>query len=109
MANPATLLRQLTHFATVDPTISLPMMMALTTIAVEFERTSERWVHQSVLRDTMPVSPASVSRAITYWSKHHDGKGYVSTTQDSQDRRLSLLSLTPSGSLFVQGLFTQEE
>jgi len=109
MSQPTTLLAQLTHFATVDPTISMPMIMALTIMAKEIDETGARWVPQSVLRDSMPVTPASVSRAITYWSKHHDGKGFITTAQDPQDRRLSLLSLTPSGNMFVQGLFSQKE
>jgi len=109
MSHSTTLLRQLTHFATVDPTISLPMMMTLTVMAEEIDRTGERWVRQEYIRDNMPVSSASVSRAVTYWSKHHDGKGFITTTQDPQDRRLSLLSFTPSGNMFVQGLFSRQE
>lgn len=109
MSNPTTLLDQLTHFATVDPTISLPMMMTLTMLAKELEDSGEKWTHQSLIRDNMPVTPASVSRAITYWSKHHGGKGFITTAQDPQDRRLSLLSLTASGNMFVRGLFSQQE
>lgn len=109
MLRSSTLLTQMNIFATVDATISMPMILALTTMANEIDKTGERWVPQSVLRDSMPVTPASVSRAITYWSRHHNGKGFVTTAQDPQDRRLSLLSFTPAGNMFVQGLFSQKE
>ena len=96
---------QMTHFATVDPLMSLPSIMALAVIADELSATGEQWLHQSTVREALPVTPASVSRALTYWSQHNDGKGLLKFAQDPQDRRQSLISLTPSGSLFVRGLF----
>lgn len=105
-----TLRRQLATFATIDYRISLPSMMAIVETAYLMARDETNTARQSDLVDTLPITHASVSRAVTYWSQHSAsgvvGKGFIQTSQNLDNRRFTDLRFTPKGGMFVRSLFS---
>lgn len=108
-----TLRRQLATFSTIDPKISNVSMQAMVEVAYIMAEQDTNTVKQSSLVDALPVTHASVSRAVTYWSDHKyqgsTGHGLLQTSQDPENRRFTLLRLSPRGSMFVRSLFSSGE
>lgn len=105
-----TLRRQLTQFATVDYRMSLPSMMAIIEAAYIMARDNTNTAPQSALVEALPITHASVSRSVTYWSQHTSGgvvgKGFINTSQNVENRRHTDLRFTPKGGMFVRSLFS---
>jgi len=105
-----TLRRQLTTFATVDYRMSLPSMMAIIEVAYVMANENTNTAPQSALVKALPITHASVSRSVTYWSQHTSGgvvgKGFINTSQNIDNRRNTDLRFTPKGGMFVRTLFS---
>ena len=100
-----TLRRQLATFATVEYRMSLPSMMAIVEAAYVMARDDTNTAGQRELVETLPITHASVSRAVTYWSQHSasgvTGKGFIHTSQNLDNRRFTDLRFSPKGAMFV--------
>lgn len=105
----ATLMQKLSVFATVDPLMSLPQVLTLVRVLELLAVSDDRWVHQRDVASGMPVTPPSVSRGLTYWSKFGDREHhFLELSQDPQDRRQGIVSLTPRGVAFAKTLFSNK-
>tara|TARA_E500000178_G_C16928905_1_gene710771 strand:+ start:337 stop:693 length:357 start_codon:yes stop_codon:yes gene_type:complete len=113
LANIETLRRQLATFSTIDPTMSIVSMQTLTEVLWRMAEDDTNIVKQADVVHELPVTHASVSRAVTYWSEHKlngkDGKGFLLTSQDPENRRYTLLRLSGRGSMFSRSLFVPRE
>lgn len=106
-----TLRQQLAVFASQDPRMSLPSMMAIVEAAYLMARDGTNTAPQSEIVAELPITHASVSRAVTYWSTHSThsvvGKGLIQTSQNLENRKFTDLRFTSKGAMFVRSLFSQ--
>ena len=106
----AALMQKLSAFATVDPLMSLPQVLTLVRVLELLADSDDRWVHQRDVASGVPVTPPSVSRGLTYWSKFGDREHhFLELSQDPQDRRQGIVSLTPRGMAFAKTLFPDKQ
>jgi DNA-binding MarR family transcriptional regulator len=99
---------QLNAFAVADPYMSLPQVLTFVRLVELLMESDDRWVRQADVSQGVPVTQPSVSRALSYWSKFGDRKhNYVELTQDPQDRRHMIVSLTQQGQAFARSVFPQ--
>ena len=103
-----TLIAQLNAFAVADAYMSLPQVVTFVRVLELLADSDDRWVHQRDISAGVPVTQPSVSRSLTYWSKFGDrDHGFLELSQDPQDRRQGIVSLTPKGSAFARSVFPQ--
>ena len=93
-----TLRRQLATFSSIDPTMSIVSMQTLTEVLWRMAEDDTNIVKQADVVHELPVTHASVP---LYWSEHKlngpDGKGFLLTSQDPENRRYTLLRLSGRG------------
>lgn len=105
-----TLIAQLNAFAVADAYMSLPQVVTFVRVLELLADSEDRWVHQRDISAGVPVTPPSVSRGLTYWSKFGDREHqFLELSQDPQDRRQGIVSLTPRGMAFAKTLFPDKQ
>ena len=101
-------LRKLTKalevFREVDPTISLPSILAYLYYLDDDNQSGNR----NRVEQRLGLSNATGSRATLYWAdykaKRAPGKGFLDQTPDPDDRRYQIITLTRKGLEFAQDL-----
>ena len=98
------LTKALEAFREVDPTISLPSILAYLYYLDDDNQSGNR----SRVEQRLSLSNATASRATLYWAdykaKRAPGKGFLEQAPDPDDRRYQIITLTRKGLEFAQDL-----
>lgn len=98
------LIRALEEFQKVDPTISLPSMLAL----LYYHDIEGRSGNRSMCEERLGMTGATASRATLYWQEYRApkvrGQDMLDRQDDPEDRRYQVVRYTRKGLEFLEKL-----